>query len=123
MDGTRRITIERFPDTVTVTLGQHELARSQSAVVLREEGHDPVFYLPPEDIARDAYAPSSHKTHCPYKGDATYLSWAGPGGPVENIAWFYQDPLDQVAEIAGRIAFYPTKCEIRPSLSDDSSQN
>ena len=120
MDETRRITIERYPDTVTVKLGQHELARSQSAVVLREKGYAPVFYLPPEDVARDALTPSPRTTHCPYKGDATYVSYAGPGDPVENIAWSYPNPLAAVAEIAGRIAFYASKCEISPQLSDQT---
>ena len=113
MDGTRRITIERFPELVTVTIGQSEVARSRSAVVLAEEGYDPVFYLPAEDVALDRLSPSTHKTHCPYKGDASYFSWTGPGEPLENVAWSYQDPLAAVTEIAGRIAFYPTKCEIR----------
>ena len=120
MDGSRRITIEPFAGTVTVTLGQQELARSQSALVLKEEGYDPVFYLPPADVALDAFSPSQHQSHCPYKGDAAYFNWSGPGDPVDNIAWSYRHPIASVAEIVDRIAFYPAKCEIKPDLSGSS---
>ncbi len=122
MAGSRRISIERFADTVTVTLGQRQLARTQSALVLREEGYAPVFYLPPNDVDLTELQPSEHKSHCPYKGDATYLSLVGPDQSVENIAWSYAKPLASVAEIAGQIAFYATKCEISPKLADAPEQ-
>jgi uncharacterized protein (DUF427 family) len=34
------------------------------------------------------------------------------GKTAENAVWGYETPFDQVAEIAGHVAFYPDKVEI-----------
>jgi uncharacterized protein (DUF427 family) len=55
---------------------------------------------------------SNHKTHCPFKGDASYFSLKG--GP-ENAVWSYETPYDETMAIKERLAFYPDKFEIKPS--------
>ncbi len=59
------------------------------------------FYLPREDVVADL-TPSSTKTACAYKGHASYFS--APGLP--DIAWSYPEPLKQLADLAGLVAFY-----------------
>ena len=43
-------------------------------MMLHETGHLPVWYFPEDDLRADLLEPSEKKTHCPYKGDATYRS-------------------------------------------------
>jgi uncharacterized protein (DUF427 family) len=71
-----------------------------------------VYYIPRKDVRMDRLARSSHRTHCPFKGDASYFSVAG--GP-ENAVWSYETPYDEMLAIKERLAFYPDKFEIQPS--------
>jgi uncharacterized protein (DUF427 family) len=69
-----------------------------------------VFYIPRKDVHMDRLLRSSHTTHCPFKGDASYFSVAG--GP-ENGAWTYEAPYDEMLSIKDRLAFYPDKFDIK----------
>jgi uncharacterized protein (DUF427 family) len=71
-----------------------------------------VYYIPRKDVRMDRLVPSSHRTHCPFKGDASYFSVVG--GP-ENAVWSYESPYDEMLAIKERLAFYPDKFEITPS--------
>ena len=71
-----------------------------------------VYYVPRQDVKMDRLAATSHKTHCPFKGDASYFSIKG--GP-ENSVWSYERPYDETVAIKERLAFYPDKFEIKPS--------
>ena len=51
-------------------------------------------------------------THCPYKGDANYFSIEANGKTLENAIWTYETPFPAMAEISGRLAFYPDKVTI-----------
>jgi uncharacterized protein (DUF427 family) len=65
------------------------------------------FYLPREDIVAEL-APSGTRTSCAYKGHATYFS--APG--LADIAWSYPEPLKQVADLAGLVAFFDDLLEV-----------
>ena len=56
-------------------------------------------------------------THCPYKGDAHYYTLSA--APAEPIAWSYAAPYAEVAAIAGYIAFYQDKIELRLGSQGD----
>jgi uncharacterized protein (DUF427 family) len=68
-----------------------------------------VYYLPRKDVRMERLARTSHTTHCPFKGDASYYSLRN--GP-ENAAWSYEQPYDELSAIRERVAFYPDKFEI-----------
>jgi uncharacterized protein (DUF427 family) len=70
-----------------------------------------VYYIPRKDVRMDRLVRSSHRTHCPFKGDASYFSVAG--GP-DNAVWSYEAPYDEMLAIKERLAFYPDKFEITP---------
>lgn len=90
---------------VTVRAGESVIADSTRTILVDEQDHALVFYIPAADIATDALVVvPGESTYCPYKGQATYLALAtDPGRPV---AWRYDDPFTQVAAIAGHVAFY-----------------
>ena len=71
-----------------------------------------VYYIPRKDVKMDRLERSSHVTHCPFKGDASYYSLVE--GP-ENAVWSYESPYDEMLAIKERLAFYPDKFDIKPS--------
>jgi uncharacterized protein (DUF427 family) len=71
-----------------------------------------VYYIPRKDVRMDRLARSSHRTHCPFKGDASYFSVVG--GP-ENAVWSYEAPYDEMLAIEERLAFYPDKFRVEAS--------
>ncbi len=71
-----------------------------------------VYYIPRKDVKMKRLVRTSHRTHCPFKGDASYFSLLN--GP-ENAVWSYEAPYDETAAIKELLAFYPDKFEIKPS--------
>jgi uncharacterized protein (DUF427 family) len=71
-----------------------------------------VYYIPRKDVRMDRLVRSSHSTHCPFKGDASYFSVVG--GP-ENAVWSYEAPYDEMLAIEERLAFYPDKFRVEAS--------
>ena len=59
--------------TVRVTLGGELIAESRGALVMKEGSYPPVYYFPRGDVKMDRLVRSSHRTHCPFKGDASYF--------------------------------------------------
>jgi uncharacterized protein (DUF427 family) len=103
---------------VKVMLGGEVIADTREAVELHEsmgQGKKTVapvvYYIPRKDVKMDRLVRSAHRTHCPFKGDASYFSVAG--GP-ENAVWSYEVPYDEMLAIKERLAFYPDKFEIKP---------
>jgi uncharacterized protein (DUF427 family) len=91
------------------------LADTRDAVELHEsygEGEKTVapvvYYIPREDVKMDRLSRTSHSTHCPFKGDASYFSLKGG---AENAVWSYEQPYDEMAAIKGHLAFYPDKVD------------
>ena len=98
--------------TVRVTLKGELIAESRSTLAMTEGAYPTVYYFPRKDVKMDRLVRSSHRTHCPFKGDASYFSVAG--GP-ENAVWSYEAPFDEMLAIRERLAFYTDKFEVRPS--------
>ncbi|MFB7459007.1 MULTISPECIES: DUF427 domain-containing protein [unclassified Streptomyces] len=96
------ITIDKSGERVRVVRDGQILAESDRALVLRETGCPPRYYLPPEDVRLDLLAASDTHTHCPFKGTASY--WSLPG--AADLAWAYPDPKPGVAEIKDHLCFY-----------------
>lgn len=100
------ITIEPAPSRVRVTFAGHVVADSKRALILKETSDPPVAYVPREDADFSVLKRTDHKTHCPYKGDASYFSINAGGRSSTNAIWSYEHPFEDVAVIAGHLAFY-----------------
>lgn len=99
---------------VRVTLKGDPIADTARAIALEEtmEGSTVapiVYYIPRKDVRMDRLVRTSRRTHCPFKGDASYFSLKD--GP-ENAVWSYEQPYDDVELIKDLLAFYPDKVEI-----------
>ena len=64
----------------------------------------------PAGCAVGNFARTSHSTHCPFNGDASYFSLKGG---AENAVWSYEQPFDEMQVIKELLAFYPDKVEIK----------
>jgi uncharacterized protein (DUF427 family) len=82
------------------------VADSRGVKILHETGHLPVYYFPEEDLRQDLLEKSNHTTHCPFKGDASYLSVKVGDRVAENAVWGYPEPLEDAPPISGYVAFY-----------------
>ena len=102
------ITIRKAEGTWTVRAGGAVLGESRDALELSEGDYPAVIYFPRTDIAMAFLDQTDHSTHCPKKGDATYFSIVTKSTTLENAAWSYEAPLEDVSRIAGHIAFYAT---------------
>ncbi|MCR9112551.1 MAG: DUF427 domain-containing protein [Rhodobacteraceae bacterium] len=102
------ITIRKAEGTWTVRAGGAVLGESRNALELQEGAYPAVIYFPREDIAMAFLDATDHSSHCPHKGDASYFSIITKSQTLENAAWSYENPKEDVARIKGHIAFYPS---------------
>lgn len=102
------ITITAISEPVTVTVGGMTLGESHRALELKEGSYPPVTYVPREDIDMSRLVRTEKATTCPWKGQASYFSVRTDSGVLDNAVWTYEDPIPDVAPIAGHLAFYPS---------------
>jgi uncharacterized protein (DUF427 family) len=86
---------------VTATWNGEVIARSEDTVVV--EGN---HYFPLSDVHRDLLQPSRTTSVCPWKGTARYYTVAVDGRTTPDAAWYYPEPKEAAAQIAGRVAFW-----------------
>jgi uncharacterized protein (DUF427 family) len=101
-----RVRTEPNQRRVRVFFGGEAVADSSRTLYLFETAHLPVYYFPRDDVRFDLLEPTSHQTHCPYKGDASYYTVVAGGQRYENAVWAYPDPIDSVPELRDYVAFY-----------------
>ncbi len=69
------------------------------------------YYLPREDVTVELM-PGNARTTCAYKGHATHWSAVVQGRTLPDIAWSYEDPLPDAAEVKGLVCFYQEKLDL-----------
>ena len=101
----KKITIRKADGNWSVRAGGAVLGESANALELSEGSLEPVIYFPREDIAMAFLDKSTHKTHCPSKGDANYFTIVTKSRSIENAVWSYETPIEAVERIKGYLAF------------------
>ncbi len=96
---------------VQVTVGGVVLADTTHAVLLHETGLPTRYYVPRDDVVMDRLVPTATGTHCPFKGDAVYWSADIDGTVFTDIAWSYQAPISDRADIAGCVCFFDERVD------------
>ena len=104
-----RIETKPAKERVRVTFKGEVIADTRDAIRMEEGTYPAVFYFPRKDVKMERLIRSSHRTHCPFKGDAAYFSLVN--GP-ENAVWSYEQPYDEMSVIKERLAFYRDKVDI-----------
>ncbi len=100
-----RIELHRHGQRVTVRIGTETIADTRDAIELSETGYPSRQYLPCEAIVSGRLSVSNTRTHCPFKGDARYYDLIMDGKTYHDAAWSYPEPLEDMADIAGRVVF------------------
>lgn len=86
-----------------VRLGDVVIGETERALHLAEGGRGAVVYVPRADMRMELLTPTTHRTTCPWKGEASYFSI----GEAANVVWSYETPKAGSEAIAGHLAFYP----------------
>jgi len=87
------------------------IADTTNAIRILETSHPPTFYLPPADIQMQYLQPAALQTFCEWKGVAHYYNFQQESRQVAQIAWYYPRPTSAFADIAGYVAFYPSRVD------------
>jgi uncharacterized protein (DUF427 family) len=107
-----RIDLRHSSRHVRVELDGVVLAESTRPLLLFETGLPVRFYLPREDVRFEFLRPTPTRTWCAYKGQASYWSINLPDRTYEDAVWTYEQPLVDVSEITGRIAFFDERVDV-----------
>jgi uncharacterized protein (DUF427 family) len=86
-------------------------AQSSRPALLLETMLPTRYYLPREDISAELI-PTSTRTYCAYKGQASYWSATLDGRQLPDIAWTYPNPLHDAAQVRGLIAFFTERLDV-----------
>jgi len=105
--------IETKPATqrVRVTFNGEVIADSWDAIRLDESKYASVYYVPRKDVKMERLTRTTHSTHCPFKGVASYYTLSAGGRTAANAVWSYEEPYDEMSVIKERLAFYPDKVD------------
>ena len=103
--------VEASPEVVRVEFGGRVIAESRRAFRVLETSHPPVYYLPPDDVAREYLRPARGSSFCEWKGEASYYDIVVGDRVVAQAAWTYQHPSPAFTAIADYIAIYPGKMD------------
>ncbi len=107
-------TVTTAPSTehVEIRVDGQLIAVSDRPLLLDETGLPRRYYLPRDDVRMDLLRPTTFSTHCPFKGDASYLTLELNGTIHDGIVWSYESPINGRDEIAGLLCFYPDRVEM-----------
>lgn len=119
MSDKAKVTVEPFRGTVNVRFSDAIIASTKEALLVKEEGHDPVLYIPFRDIYFEFLRESPTVYHCPRKGKARYWHGEAVGESEEDIMWAYDEPFPQASAIRQHGAFDPDKVNIEAVPQED----
>ena len=112
-DPFHRVDVRRSSRSVLVEHEGTVLAESTRPRLLFETNLPVRCYLPREDVRLDRLLASETRTSCAYKGTtSSYWAVERPDGRVVDVAWSYEDPLPDAAEIAGLVAFFDERVDV-----------
>jgi uncharacterized protein (DUF427 family) len=110
-DPFHRIDILHSSRHVRVELDGETLAETNRPRLLFETSLPMRVYMPREDVLSEL-RPSEKQSYCAYKGGASYWSLDAAGTEREDLAWSYEKPLREAAEITALVAFFNEKVDL-----------
>lgn len=100
-----RVQIEPVAERIRVELAGETLADSAAVFAMTETRQPTVFYFPREDVRMDLLRANPLTTHCPFKGNASYVDFRSGDNETAEVGWSYEDGFDEAALVRGYIAF------------------
>jgi uncharacterized protein (DUF427 family) len=111
-DPYHRVDVLESSRHVKVLVNGETIAETNRPRILFETGLPPRYYIPPEDVREEALVPSDKQTQCPYKGVASYYTVEAGGERIEELIWYYPEPIPEASKIAGQLAFFNEKVDL-----------
>ena len=106
------ITITPSDVHVEVRVDGEKIAETDHAVLLEETGMPTRYYMRPEEIRMDLFRPTTFKTQCPFKGEASYWTLELNGAVHDGIVWSYESPIADAQAINGLLCFYNDRVDL-----------
>jgi adenylate cyclase len=100
-----RVVVKPSGKHVRVVFAGEIIVDSTDALVLHETRLPQVYYFPRKDVRMDLLQRTEHRTHCPFKGNASYWSIKAGDQVAVNVVWSYENPLIEAHEIRDYLAF------------------
>jgi uncharacterized protein (DUF427 family) len=115
-----RVDIHPTKRRLRVEVAGTTLVDTDDTIILFETTLAPVLYVDPSHVRTDLLQRTDTTTWCNYKGVATY--WAAVIGDTrhEDIAWTYDDPLDESLRIKRHFSFDLSKADVFAELPAQS---
>jgi uncharacterized protein (DUF427 family) len=111
-DPYHRIDLRRTSRQIRLSLDGRLLAETTRAAALFESNLPARWYMPREDVVAEL-EPSDNHSICPYKGRASYYSVRlEDGRRLEDLVWYYPEPLAEASGISGLLCFYNERVDI-----------
>ncbi|MEM1445243.1 MAG: DUF427 domain-containing protein [Planctomycetota bacterium] len=107
--------LQRVHKRIRIVHAGVTLIETNKAYEVLETSHPPVYYLPPPTPGSNAanyFRGNPRSSFCEWKGQASYVDVVNlPDGQPDLIAagWTYPNPTKRFADVAGYVAFYPSK--------------
>ncbi|WP_051441994.1 DUF427 domain-containing protein [Arthrobacter sp. H14] len=125
-DPFHRVDIRPSSGQLRVEHGGQQLAESSRFLRIFETNLPVALYVPSADINWELLTRSTKTSICPYKGHASYWSLkpvetggagydgggSADGDDGADIAWAYENPLPDSAQLAGHLSFYAGRVNV-----------
>ena len=110
-DPFHRVDVRRTSRPVRIEVDGDVIADTERARLLFETSLPVRFYVPRVDVLVELQ-PSSRRSYCPYKGEASYWSIDAGGRLRKDIGWTYEQPLPDGPPVAGLVAFWDERVDV-----------
>src|SRR5918993_5699128 len=111
-DPYHRVDVLESSRHVRVKVAGEVVAETQRPTILFEAGLPPRYYILEEDVRMELLEASEKTTQCPYKGVASYYSVEAGDGRVEDLVWYYPEPIPEAGKIEGLLAFFNERVDL-----------
>jgi len=107
--------VQEVSYTLKVEHAGFVIASTNTAIRVIETAGAPVYYFPPNAVQQDLLKKNSRQSICEWKGIAVYFDLHLGSMQIEDVAFCYPDPLDDLRKgyrrIAGYFAFYADRLD------------
>lgn len=103
--------VKESKKNIKVVFNGEVIAETNSPLLVLEKHHPPTYYIPLEDIKSEYLKESNMKTHCPFKGEASYWDINVNGKTISNCVWTYKKPKPGYEILKNHASFYPDRVD------------
>lgn len=100
--------------TISIYANKVLIAKSNNCLRIVETAGAPTFYIPPADVDQNLLINIDHRSHCEWKGIATYCALSESAQEPTHATpcgWQYTQPSQAFSTIKNHYGFYPAILE------------